>query len=72
MDNTSYQEDYKDCLPMPKRFKRKIISKRKMLNLLVESNSLIEKEERDRILVPIHHQIGELAINVTRDKKDLE
>ena len=34
-DTTSYQEDYKDCLPMPKRFKKKIISKRKMLNFSI-------------------------------------
>ena len=69
-DTTSYQEDYKDCLPMPKRFKKKIISKRKMLNLLLDP--LLEKEESERILVPIPHQIGEVDINVRRDKKDLE
>ena len=69
-DTTSYQEDYKDCLPMPKRFKKKIISKRKMLNLLLDP--LLEKEESERILVPIPRQIGEVDINVRRDKKDLE
>ena len=71
-DTTSYQEDYKDCLPMPKRFKKKIISKRKMLNLLLESKFLLEKEERERILVPIPHQIGEVDLKVTREKKDGE